>query len=262
MKVVNADKFTDVKNNSIALPVSSSRLIDCHNGSNVMTAYYNGMKPEDTTSSAFSGNFFQKISILDLYLYVDPSHLKVYYNLLFDVALHQNPLKEFYRRRDEVPEQIQALSSEKSKINNKLVMGLGNAIKYVKDKIDEERSILLDAGMKEEVARKWDLNTVILDHMDRTVDDVIEAMLLRICKKCECEKPKEGRVYYVSTCLRCLTLLCECTHDFFQGDLFAQLRIVCKQKNCLPLFALLMALRFLVQPNSILLSRMGVITAG
>ena len=105
------------------------------------------------------------------------------------------------RRRDEVPEQIQALSSEKSKINNKLVMGLGNAIKYVKDKIDEERSILLDAGMKEEVARKWDLNTVILDHMDRTVDDVIEAMLLRICKKCEWEKPKEGRRSHPRACV-------------------------------------------------------------
>ena len=168
-----------------------------------------------------------------IYLYVDPSHLKVYYNLLFDVALHQNPLKEFYRRRDEVPEQIQALSSEKSKINNKLVMGLGNAIKYVKDKIDEERIILLDAGMKKEVARKWDLNTVILDHMDRTVDDVIEAMLLRICKKCEWEKPKEERVYDVSTCLRWLTLLCECTHDFVQGDL------LCTVEDCVQIEKLL-----------------------
>jgi hypothetical protein len=226
VKVVNADKFTDVKNNWIALPVSSSRLIDCHNGNNVMTAYYKGMKPEDTTSSAFSGNFFQKISILDLYLYVDPSHLKVYYNLLFDVALHQNPLKEFYRRRDEVPEQIQALSSERSKINNKLVRGLGNAIKYIKNKIDEERRILLDAGMEKEVARKWNLNTVILDHLNKTVDDVIEAMLLRICKKCDWEKPKEERVYDVSTCLRWLTLLFECTHDFIQGSL------LCTVEDC------------------------------
>ena len=227
VKVINADKFTDVESNSIALPISSSRLLDCHNGSNVMTAYKE-MKPKGTTSnqSAFSGKLFQKISILDLYLYVDSSDLKVYYSLLFDVALHQNPWKEFYRRRDEVPEQIQALSSERSKINNKLVRGLGNAIKYIKNKIDEERRILLDAGMEKEVARKWNLNTVILDHLNKTVDDVIEAMLLRICKKCDWEKPKEERVYDVSTCLRWLTLLFECTHDFIQGSL------LCTVEDC------------------------------
>ena len=72
VKVVNVLKFTDVMNNSIALPVSSSRPIDCHNGSNVMTAYYKGMKPEDTTSSAFFWKLLPKL-VLDLYLYVDPS---------------------------------------------------------------------------------------------------------------------------------------------------------------------------------------------
>merc|ERR1711871_1797826 len=44
-------------------------------------------------------------------------------------------------------------------------------------------------------------------------------MLLRICKESEWNKPQGERVYDVSTCLRWLTHLFECTHDFIQGSM-------------------------------------------
>ena len=90
-------------------------------------------------------NMFQQFSLLELYFYVDTNSLQVLYNILMETSSHEKPMKEFYRRRNEIPEEIGNLYPfmgstlvdpyQNDGNSNNVVIGLNNAVKKVKEEI-------------------------------------------------------------------------------------------------------------------------------
>ena len=160
-------------------------------------------------------NMFQQFSLLELYFYVDTNSLQVLYNILMETSSHEKPMKEFYRRRNEIPEEIGTLYPfmgstlvdpyQNDGNSNNVVIGLNNAVKKVKEEIEAEKQALIDAGMKKE-AKMWMYNTEVLEKLGKTYDNLIESMFNRLTKSRQMDKPMNLREYDVSKCMTWLKI--------------------------------------------------------
>eukprot|EP00943_MAST-04B_sp_MAST-4B-sp1_P007106 g7106.t1 len=156
----------------------------------------------------FKSMFNQSFNLIDLYLYLDTATMQKFYNLIFDTALHDTPYKEFYNRRGEVPKEVVALFpvlNFGNECNNdsyitatdNIVIGADEAIQFIKDKIEAEKSALVGTGIKEGT-RKWTYNMEVLNRLGKSFENLIEAMLDRMLEAGESQKPKDERAYNVA----------------------------------------------------------------
>jgi hypothetical protein len=150
----------------------------------------------------------QSFNLIDLYLYLDTVTMQKFYNLILDTALHDSPFKEFYNRRNEVPEEVAALfpiinfnnlCHDNSSITttDNYVTGVDKAIQFIKDKIEAEKSALIGTG-KKEGTKKWTYNMEVLNRLGKSFENLIEAMLDRMLEASESQKPKDLREYNVA----------------------------------------------------------------
>ena len=116
------------------------------------------------------------------------------YKVPMEAASHESPLEELYRRRNEMSSHICESSQ-----NDKFVVGLEKATRYVKDQVEAERQkrIFLAGGKQ---ATKWEYNMDVLYHLNKSFDDLLHAMLRCVLSKSEASKPKEKRSYNVQKC--------------------------------------------------------------